>query len=137
MWGVCMCACVCACVCMCVCMCVFVCVRMNALHRTLWPRPSGRECLHRLVKSGIKCSYILINAVSYIMKEVSDEPGYDSLLQSYSSSLSSPPPSPPQGDEGVSGCPCLARQRLRHVPGRHLPGGTSGQDLQCARPGVL
>ena len=129
----------CQCVCVCVCACVRACVRvrMYALHPTLRPRPSGRECLHRLVKSGIKCSYILINAVSYIMKEVSDEPGYDSLLQSYSSSLSSPPPSPPQGDEGVSGCPCLARQWLRHVPGRHLPGGTSSQDLQCARPGVL
>lgn len=31
---------------------------------------TGRECLRKLVKSGIKCSYVLVNAVSYIMKEV-------------------------------------------------------------------
>lgn len=30
----------------------------------------GRQCLRQLVKIGIKCSYVLINAVSYIMKEV-------------------------------------------------------------------
>ena len=64
------CQCVCVCVCVCVCACVRV--RMYTLHPTLRPHPSGRECLHRLVKSGIKCSYILINAVSYIMKEVSN-----------------------------------------------------------------
>ena len=31
---------------------------------------AGRHCLRQLVQSGIKCSYIFINAVSYIMKEV-------------------------------------------------------------------
>lgn len=31
---------------------------------------AGRECLRKLVKNGIKCSYVLVNAVSYIMKEV-------------------------------------------------------------------
>lgn len=31
---------------------------------------AGLECLRRLVEEGIQCSYILINAVSYIMKEV-------------------------------------------------------------------
>ena len=31
---------------------------------------AGLECLRRLVGEGIQCSYILINAVSYIMKEV-------------------------------------------------------------------
>ena len=30
----------------------------------------GRRFLQQLVRSGIKCSYVLINAVSYIMKEV-------------------------------------------------------------------
>ena len=34
------------------------------------PPLAGRECLRKLVKSGIKCSYVLVNAVSYIMKEV-------------------------------------------------------------------
>lgn len=33
------------------------------------PRMEGRECLRRLVKDGIKCSYVLINAVSYVMTE--------------------------------------------------------------------
>ena len=32
--------------------------------------PIGRQYLRRLVWKGIKCSYVLINAVSYIMKEV-------------------------------------------------------------------
>ena len=31
---------------------------------------TGSHCLRQLVKNGIKCSYVLINAVSYIMKEV-------------------------------------------------------------------
>ena len=31
----------------------------------------GRESLTRLANAGIKCSYVLISAVSYIMKEVS------------------------------------------------------------------
>ena len=31
----------------------------------------GQQLLRKLVKAGVKCSYILINAVSYIMKEVS------------------------------------------------------------------
>eukprot|EP00731_Ephydatia_muelleri_P011095 Em0005g1681a len=35
------------------------------------PKMEGLECLRRLVEEGIQCSYILINAVSYIMKEVS------------------------------------------------------------------
>ena len=30
----------------------------------------GRECLRRLVKHGVKCSYVLISAVSYVIKEV-------------------------------------------------------------------
>jgi len=34
------------------------------------PKLEGRELLRRLVKHGIKCSYMLINAVSYIMGEV-------------------------------------------------------------------
>eukprot|EP01132_Coremiostelium_polycephalum_P007678 gene7678-9446_t len=34
------------------------------------PKHEGRELLHRLVLHGIKCTYILLNAVSYIMKEV-------------------------------------------------------------------
>lgn len=35
-------------------------------------RPSleGREMLRRLIERGIKCSYVLINAVSFIMGEV-------------------------------------------------------------------
>eukprot|EP01114_Cavostelium_apophysatum_P019771 TRINITY_DN6455_c0_g1_i3.p1 TRINITY_DN6455_c0_g1~~TRINITY_DN6455_c0_g1_i3.p1 ORF type:complete len:343 (-),score=99.23 TRINITY_DN6455_c0_g1_i3:16-1044(-) len=35
------------------------------------PRTEGKELLRRLVKYGIKCTYVLINAVSYMMKEVS------------------------------------------------------------------
>ena len=31
---------------------------------------SGKEMLRRLVKHGIKCSYALINAASYVIKEV-------------------------------------------------------------------
>lgn len=34
------------------------------------PKLEGREYLQRLVRHGVKCSYVLINAVSYIMKEV-------------------------------------------------------------------
>ena len=30
----------------------------------------GRECLRRLVKHGIRCSYVLISALSYVIKEV-------------------------------------------------------------------
>ncbi|XP_052260102.1 translation initiation factor eIF-2B subunit delta-like [Dreissena polymorpha] len=33
------------------------------------PRMEGKECLRRLVKEGIQCSYVLINAVSYVMTE--------------------------------------------------------------------
>ncbi|XP_053383233.1 translation initiation factor eIF-2B subunit delta-like [Mercenaria mercenaria] len=33
------------------------------------PKMEGKECLRRLVKEGIKCSYVLINAVSYVMSE--------------------------------------------------------------------
>lgn len=35
------------------------------------PQFEGRECVNRLSSYGIKCSYILTNAVSYYMKEVS------------------------------------------------------------------
>jgi translation initiation factor eIF-2B subunit delta len=34
------------------------------------PKLDGRRMLHRLVQNGICCTYILINAVSYVMKEV-------------------------------------------------------------------
>ena len=35
------------------------------------PKMEGRHMLRTLVQRGVKCSYVLINAVSYIMKEVS------------------------------------------------------------------
>nr|XP_056708599.1 translation initiation factor eIF-2B subunit delta [Euleptes europaea] len=35
------------------------------------PRLEGRETLHRLVKQGVCCSYVLINAISYVLPEVS------------------------------------------------------------------
>ncbi|XP_073245771.1 translation initiation factor eIF2B subunit delta-like isoform X1 [Porites lutea] len=35
------------------------------------PKFEGRECLRRLVKHGIRCSYVLISALSYVIKEVS------------------------------------------------------------------
>ncbi|MBN3309160.1 EI2BD factor, partial [Amia calva] len=35
------------------------------------PRLEGREALRRLVKKGIRCTYVLITAVSYILPEVS------------------------------------------------------------------
>ncbi|KAL7871815.1 hypothetical protein SRHO_G00067980 [Serrasalmus rhombeus] len=35
------------------------------------PRLEGREALRRLVKRGIRCTYVLISAVSYILPEVS------------------------------------------------------------------
>ena len=35
------------------------------------PKMEGRHMLKTLVQKGVKCSYVLINAVSYIMKEVS------------------------------------------------------------------
>ncbi len=31
---------------------------------------AGQHFLRQLVRKGIKCSYVLINAVTYIMKEV-------------------------------------------------------------------
>ena len=34
------------------------------------PKMEGRHMLKALVGNGVKCSYVLINAVSYIMKEV-------------------------------------------------------------------
>ena len=34
------------------------------------PKMEGRHMLQTLVQKGVKCSYVLINAVSYIMKEV-------------------------------------------------------------------
>jgi len=35
------------------------------------PKLEGRQLLQRLVKRGLKCTYILVSSVSYIMKEVS------------------------------------------------------------------
>ena len=35
------------------------------------PRMEGKTMLSRLVEHGISCSYVLLNAVSYIMKQVS------------------------------------------------------------------
>ncbi|XP_062979731.1 translation initiation factor eIF2B subunit delta [Elgaria multicarinata webbii] len=35
------------------------------------PRLEGRETLRRLVKQGVRCSYVLINAISYVLPEVS------------------------------------------------------------------
>ncbi|XP_032228224.1 translation initiation factor eIF-2B subunit delta isoform X1 [Nematostella vectensis] len=35
------------------------------------PKLEGRECLRRLVNHGICCSYVLISAISYVIKEVS------------------------------------------------------------------
>eukprot|EP00112_Aurelia_sp_Birch-Aquarium-sp1_P017934 Seg421.3 transcript_id=Seg421.3/GoldUCD/mRNA.D3Y31 product="Translation initiation factor eIF-2B subunit delta" protein_id=Seg421.3/GoldUCD/D3Y31 len=34
------------------------------------PKFEGRETVRRLVKAGVRCSYVIINAVSYIIKEV-------------------------------------------------------------------
>lgn len=34
------------------------------------PRLEGREALRRLVQKGIRCTYVLISAVSYILPEV-------------------------------------------------------------------
>lgn len=34
------------------------------------PRLEGRETLHQLVKQGVRCSYVLINAISYVLPEV-------------------------------------------------------------------
>ena len=35
------------------------------------PKLEGKEQVRRLIKHGIKCSYVLMNAVSYMMQEVS------------------------------------------------------------------
>jgi len=35
------------------------------------PHLEGKALLSRLVKHGLQCSYVLINAISYVMKEVS------------------------------------------------------------------
>ncbi|XP_060610801.2 translation initiation factor eIF2B subunit delta [Anolis sagrei] len=35
------------------------------------PRLEGRETLRRLVRQGVRCSYVLINAISYVLPEVS------------------------------------------------------------------
>ncbi|KAM7434426.1 Eukaryotic translation initiation factor2B [Porites harrisoni] len=35
------------------------------------PKFEGRECLRRLVKHGIRCSYVLISTLWYVIKEVS------------------------------------------------------------------
>uniref|UniRef100_A0A8D2KU29 Translation initiation factor eIF2B subunit delta n=1 Tax=Varanus komodoensis TaxID=61221 RepID=A0A8D2KU29_VARKO len=35
------------------------------------PRLEGRETLRRLVKQGVRCSYVLISAISYVLPEVS------------------------------------------------------------------
>ncbi|XP_042302882.1 translation initiation factor eIF-2B subunit delta [Sceloporus undulatus] len=35
------------------------------------PRLEGRETLRRLVRQGVQCSYVLINAISYVLPEVS------------------------------------------------------------------
>ncbi|XP_077186160.1 translation initiation factor eIF2B subunit delta [Paroedura picta] len=35
------------------------------------PRLEGRETLRQLVKQGVRCSYVLINAISYVLPEVS------------------------------------------------------------------
>ncbi|KAF2070355.1 hypothetical protein CYY_008326 [Polysphondylium violaceum] len=35
------------------------------------PKHEGRELLHRLSLHGVKCTYIMLNAISYMMKEVS------------------------------------------------------------------
>lgn len=34
------------------------------------PRLEGRETLRRLVKQGVRCTYVLINAISYVLPEV-------------------------------------------------------------------
>ena len=34
------------------------------------PKLEGRQMVKILVQNGVKCSYVFINAVSYIMKEV-------------------------------------------------------------------
>lgn len=89
----------------------------------------GRECLRKLVKSGIKCSYVLVNAVSYIMKEVGKKitnPGlsHDSLFMSLGL----------QGDHRSS---CLIGQWLCHVSYRHCPDSPGGQVLQCPSARLL
>lgn len=34
------------------------------------PRLEGRETLRRLVRRGIHCTYVMINAISYVLPEV-------------------------------------------------------------------
>jgi len=39
------------------------------------PRLEGRETLHRLVRKGIHCTYVMINAISYVLPEVRSRAG--------------------------------------------------------------
>lgn len=39
------------------------------------PRLEGRETLRRLVRKGIHCTYVMINAISYVLPEVRSEAG--------------------------------------------------------------
>lgn len=47
------------------------------------PWLEGKEQLRRLAKHGIECSYILINALSYIMPEVSKNDAFVFVLLKY------------------------------------------------------
>ena len=38
------------------------------------PKLEGKEQCRRLIKHGIKCSYVLMNSISYMMKEVCIKP---------------------------------------------------------------
>lgn len=35
------------------------------------PRLEGRDTLRRLVRKGIRCTYVMITAISYVLPEVS------------------------------------------------------------------
>ena len=90
-----MCVCFCVCVCVCVCVYVYICMYVciccptssSLLQRILVeahrsgtkfrvvvvdgrPWREGREMLRRLVGCGLDCSYILVSAASFIMREV-------------------------------------------------------------------
>lgn len=45
------------------------------------PRLEGRETLRRLVRHGIHCTYVMINAISYVLPEVRSERGWHGRLQ--------------------------------------------------------
>lgn len=110
------------------------------------PRLEGRETLRRLVTQGVRCTYVLINAISYVLPEVGSlafgrggKQAQEGLLETgrHNQLLHFHPPNPHTGLQGAAGSSRPIGQWLCDVTDGNVANSSAFQSPQCTSPGLL